>query len=153
LKQAIAYPVRRRTPPGLPRLAISSVSSRTTRRPEIDVSGTAVRHSRVTSFDHVEHAEPPARRHLIMDEVEAPALVRQRQHRSRCSGSNSPLAAASSPDPEPFLLVDTLRLLAVDHRALPAQQDVQTAIAGPARWLAHSRSFSRRPASSSHVER
>lgn len=40
--------------------------------------------------------------------------------------------AASSSDPEPFLLVDTLGLLAVDHHALPAQQDVQTAIAEPA---------------------
>src|SRR5690606_13780928 len=39
---------------------------------------------------------------------------------------------ASSSDPEPFLLVDTLGLLAVDHHALPAKQDVQTAIAEPA---------------------
>lgn len=35
--------------PGLPRLAISVVSSRPTRLPEIDVSGIAARHSRVTS--------------------------------------------------------------------------------------------------------
>ncbi len=35
--------------PGLPRLVISAVSSRATRRPEIDVSGIAARHSRVTS--------------------------------------------------------------------------------------------------------
>ncbi len=34
---------------GLPRRSISAVSSRTTRRPEIDVSGTAARHSLVTS--------------------------------------------------------------------------------------------------------
>ena len=33
--------------PGLPRWAINFVSSRTTRRPEIEVSGTAARHSRV----------------------------------------------------------------------------------------------------------
>ncbi len=32
--------------PGLPRLAIRSISSRTTRLPEIDVSGTAARHFR-----------------------------------------------------------------------------------------------------------
>lgn len=34
---------------GLPRWAINSVSSRATRRPEIEVSGIAARHSRVTS--------------------------------------------------------------------------------------------------------
>jgi hypothetical protein len=33
---------------GLPRRMIRSVSSRATRRPEIDVSGMAARHSRVT---------------------------------------------------------------------------------------------------------
>src|SRR5690606_27329973 len=35
--------------PGLPRCAISSVNSRTTLRPEIEDSGTAARHSLVTS--------------------------------------------------------------------------------------------------------
>jgi len=35
--------------PGLPRRAINVVSSRATRFPEIDVSGIAARHSRVTS--------------------------------------------------------------------------------------------------------
>src|SRR5271170_1441795 len=35
--------------PGLPRRSISAVSSRATRRPEIEVSGIAARHSRVTS--------------------------------------------------------------------------------------------------------
>lgn len=35
--------------PGFPRWAISSVSSRATRRPEIEVSGIAARHSRVMS--------------------------------------------------------------------------------------------------------
>jgi hypothetical protein len=35
--------------PGLPRWSIKAVSSRATRFPEIEVSGTAARHSRVTS--------------------------------------------------------------------------------------------------------
>src|SRR5215210_4729554 len=35
--------------PGLPRRAINGVSSRATRLPEIEVSGIAARHSRVTS--------------------------------------------------------------------------------------------------------
>src|SRR3984957_5004062 len=34
---------------GLPRRSIKTVSSRATRRPEIDVSGIAAKHSRVTS--------------------------------------------------------------------------------------------------------
>src|SRR3954468_7845584 len=35
--------------PGLPRCSIRAVSSRATRRPEMEVSGIAARHSRVTS--------------------------------------------------------------------------------------------------------
>ena len=95
-------------------------------------------------IDHVEHPEPPAGRHLVVNglgaerrgarsaQLEAPALVRQRQHRSRRYGTDSTPAAASSPHRQPFLLVEPLGLLAVDHHALPAQQDMQTAIAEPA---------------------
>src|SRR5262245_54355648 len=43
--------------PGLPRRAITAVSSRATRRPEIDVSGIAAKHSRVTVVDDVEDAK------------------------------------------------------------------------------------------------
>ncbi len=64
-----------------------------------------------------------------MNEVEAPALVLQRQHRNRGSGPHGPPAAAPPPDCQPFLLVG---LLAVDHHALPAQQNVQPATAEPA---------------------
>ena len=67
-----------------------------------------------------------------MDEVEAPALVRQRQHRSRCSGPDGTIAAASPPHRQTFLLSEPLGLLAVDHHAFPARQDVQTTIAEPA---------------------
>ena len=83
-------------------------------------------------IDYVEHAEPATRRHLVMDKVQAPALVRQRQHRSRCSGPHGSPAAAPPPDCQSFLLIEPLGLLAVDHHALPAQQDMQTAIAEPA---------------------
>src|SRR5690606_41331344 len=41
-------------------------------------------------------------------------------------------AAASTPHRQAFLLVEPLGLLAVDHHPLPAQQDMQTAIAEPA---------------------
>jgi len=50
-----------------------------------------------------------------VNEVEAPALVRQGKHRNRCSGAHSTLAAASSPYRKPFLTIQPLGLLAVDH--------------------------------------
>ena len=53
-------------------------------------------------------------------------------HRSRCSGPDSTLAAAPQPHRQTFLTIQPLGLLAVDHHALPAQQDMQTAIAEPA---------------------
>lgn len=46
--------------PGLARRAISSVISRTTPLHEIDVSGTAARHFRVTSSTAPTHPEPRA---------------------------------------------------------------------------------------------
>ena len=61
-----------------------------------------VRHSRQALsghiIDHVEHPEPPAGCHLVVHEVQAPALVRQRQNRSRRSCADSTLAASSSPE-------------------------------------------------------
>src|ERR1700733_6333845 len=42
-------PIVRDVMPGLPRRSINAVSSRATRRPEIEVSGIAAKHSRVTS--------------------------------------------------------------------------------------------------------
>ena len=67
-----------------------------------------------------------------MHKVKALTLVRQGQNRSRRSGANSPPAAAPSPNRQALLTKNTLGLLAVDHHALPAQQDVQASIAEPA---------------------
>ncbi len=67
-----------------------------------------------------------------MNEVEAPALVRKCQHWGRRSRADNASAAASPPHCQAFLLVEPLGLLAVDHHALPAQQNVQTVIAEPA---------------------
>lgn len=123
--------------PGLPRWAISWVSSRTTRCP-----ARGIRHSREALpsdvIDHVAHPEPPARNHLVMDEVQAPALVRQRQHRRRCPGPDSTLAAAPPPNRQTFLTIQPLSLLAVDHHALRAQPDMQAAVAEPASLVGHS---------------
>ncbi len=66
-----------------------------------------------------------------MDEVERPALVRQGYHRSWCSGPDSPFAASSSADNQTFLDIEPLRLLAIDHQALAAQQDVQAPVTKP----------------------
>lgn len=52
---------------GLPRRLIRSVSSRATRRPEIDVSGIAARRHVV---DDVQHAEAPSAGKLVMHEVQ-----------------------------------------------------------------------------------
>jgi hypothetical protein len=91
-------------------------------------------HHRTQAFardvvDDVEHAESPASGKLVMHEVQAPALVGERQHRPRrprADGAPSPLPA---PDRQPLLPVDPLRLLAVDRDAVPPQQDVQSAVA------------------------
>jgi putative transposase len=47
--QVNSVPLSKTIMPGLPRRSISTVSSRATRRPGIEVSGIAARHSRVTS--------------------------------------------------------------------------------------------------------
>ena len=73
-----------------------------------------------------------------MKEDEAPALVRQGQYRSGRYGEESTLAAASTPHRQAFLLVEVLGLLAVDHHPVPAQQDMQTAIAEPATLVGQS---------------
>src|SRR5690606_26055279 len=67
-----------------------------------------------------------------MDKVEAPTLVRQGEHPSWSSGPDGTPTTASSPDSQSFLPIEPLGLLPVDHHALPAQQDMQTAIAEPA---------------------
>jgi hypothetical protein len=99
--------------PGLLCTAINSASSRTTRLPDIEVSGTAARHSRVTSSTTLSTLEPAACRHLVVHEVEAPALVGKCRNRSRGTGTNRAFA--------PFTLPHGQSLLA-------AQQDVQAAI-------------------------
>jgi hypothetical protein len=62
--------------------------------PEIDVSTAARKQSRV-AIDDVEHAKAAAGGELIVNEVQAPALVRKRQHRGRRPRANG--AATSQP--------------------------------------------------------
>src|ERR1700712_2366936 len=66
-----------------------------------------------------------------MDEVQAPPLVGERQHRRRspCTDGTAPVPPAS--DRQLLFAIKPLRLLPVDHHALPPQQDMQPAIAEP----------------------
>lgn len=82
-------------------------------------------------IDDVDHPEASLGDELIVDKVQAPALVRKRQHRRRgprADGASSSLPAAHR---QPFLPIEPLRLFAVDGDAVPAEQDMQAAIAEP----------------------
>ncbi len=62
---------------------------------------------------------------LIMPKVPARTLGRQDQGRHRDSLPDSTPVAALAPDPQSFFAVELLGLLAVDHRGLPAKQNVE----------------------------
>ena len=95
----------------------------------------SIDHSRQTLARHivddVEHAEPPPGDELVVDEVQAPALVGKSQHRCRCPRADSALASLPAPDRQPLLAVEPLGLLAVDRDAVPAKQDVEPPVAEP----------------------
>ena len=116
---------------GAPRLEIRSPSSRTTRLPEIDVSTTAARHSRVTSSTMLSTRN---RRPVTSWSCTKSRLQRwfgQRQHRRRRPRANGAPSSLPAPDRQPLLAVEPLGLLAVDRDAVPAKQDVQASIAEP----------------------
>jgi hypothetical protein len=73
---------------GRPRRAIRASSSRTTRRPPIELS--------------TNQGEPPAPGQHVGDEVEQPALVGRLGARDRCARAGGPLADASPPHGQPF---------------------------------------------------
>ena len=60
---------------GLPRAPTSIVNSRATCLPEIEVSGIAARHTRVTSSTMLRMRKCQALGELVMDEAERPARV------------------------------------------------------------------------------
>jgi hypothetical protein len=61
--------------PGLPRRSMRAVSSRATRRPEIDGSGIAARTFPGDVVDDIQDAEPSTVGELVMDEIQRPADV------------------------------------------------------------------------------
>ncbi len=82
------------------------------------------------------------RSHLVMHEVQTPALVGQRQHGGRCPRADGALASLPATYRQTLFAVKPLGLLAVDRDAVPAQQDVKPPIAEPPallRRLAQSR--------------
>ena len=70
-----------------------------------------------------------------MHEVQAPTLVGQRQNWGWSPCANGATAITPTPNRQLLFPVEPLGLLAVDHDALPPQQDMQATIAEPAPLL------------------
>ena len=88
--------------PGLPRRSISAVSSRATRRPEIEVLRDRRQAFARHVVDDVQDAELSAAGELVMDEIQRPAGVGGRldddwRPRSHCAPPRPPLRAPSGP--------------------------------------------------------
>jgi hypothetical protein len=92
--QVNSVPLSETIEPGLPRRASIAVSSRATRRPEIDVSDRA-QTLLGDVVDDVEDAEASAIGELVIDEVERPARVRPRFQKDRHPDANRLAAGAS----------------------------------------------------------
>ena len=93
------------------------------------MSTTARMHSRVTSSAKLSTPEAASRGELVVDEVEAPALVgKHRRGRPRADGAPS---SPSTSDRQPFLAVKLLGLLAVDRDPIAPVQDVQPPVSPP----------------------
>ncbi|MFK4719279.1 hypothetical protein ABIE89_000379 [Bradyrhizobium niftali] len=105
-----------------------AVSSRATRRPEIDVSGMAPRHSLGDVVDHVEDAEASAISELVVDEVQRPARVGLCLDQDRDTGPHG-LASPPLAEGEPFFPAKLVDPVVPRWLALPPQQDEQPAIA------------------------
>src|SRR5665213_2481658 len=90
---------------GLPRVSISVVSSRATRRPESE---------------------------LVVDEVERPAGIDPRLDQDRGAASNGPPPGPALANRQPFLPVKPVDAIDARRLAFPSQQDEQPPVAKPA---------------------
>ena len=81
--------------------------------------------------DHVEDAEAPPVRELVVDEVDRPAVVRLRLDQDRRPRARRSLAALALADGQALLAAKPLRLLAIPNVAFGAQKNVQPAITEP----------------------
>ena len=75
---------------GRPRCVSRSASSRATRLAEIDVSATATRHSRVTSFTTFSTPKAPAPDKLVVDKVDASAVGQGNYGQRRVGANGAP---------------------------------------------------------------
>jgi hypothetical protein len=81
--------------------------------------------------DDVEHAEPPSGDELVVDEVQAPALVGERRHRCRRPRACGATSVLPTTHRQTLFAVEPLGLLAINRDAVAAKQDVQPSITEP----------------------
>src|ERR1700722_19735780 len=114
--------------PGLPRRLINAVSSRATRRPEIEVSGIAARHLPRHLIDDVQDAEPSAAGKLVMDEIHRPASVRSGFDQDRRPRPHGAPPSPSLAHHEAFFAIKPVDAVDARGLALLPQQDEQPTI-------------------------
>jgi len=110
---------------GLPRRSIYAVSSRATRRPEIEVSGIAARHSRVTSSTmlRIRNRRPQANWSWTKSRDQR-GIDGDRRTRSQCAPPSPSLAHR-----EALFAVEPVDAVDPGRFAVLAQQDKQSPIA------------------------
>lgn len=86
------------------------VSSRTTRRPDNEVSTMHAKQSRLQSSMTPTHAEPPAAGQCVRHEVEAPALVGLLRDRHRCPCSQRSFPATALAHRQPLFTIQPIHL-------------------------------------------
>ena len=113
---------------GRPREAIRVWSSRTTRKASNKVSGTSARHSRVESSTTVR-----MRKRRPLASVSATKSIDQRRLRfcGMVIGTQGPFAPATLAHRQPFLLVEAIRLLAIEFDALALEHQAQASTTEP----------------------
>ena len=96
--------------------------------------GVGDRRQALTGYivDDVEDAEAPAKRELVVDEVERPARVDPGLDQDRSTASHRPPPGSALADCQPFLPVEPIDAIDAGRLALPPQQDEQPPVAEPA---------------------
>ena len=116
---------------GLPRISTIRSSSRATRMPEMELSVMRARHSRLKSSTTARMRNLPATSERIGRKVDGPALVRALRGRHWSPCSQRTLAPAAFAHHQPFLAIEPVELLPVQHDALAPEHKVQAPVAEP----------------------
>jgi hypothetical protein len=109
--------------------AISSVSSRATRWPEIRGVGDRRQAFARHALDDVEHAESPPACELVVHEVERPVCLRSRLDEDRRPGSGGPATRPALAHAQPSSRVYAVDPVDVGCFPFLAQQDEQPPLA------------------------